>query len=429
METTPQILIVGSDPLLRDEFEAAVSNLRRWKPVLHFVRSQRQAVEVARNRRPEIVCMQIESDPRSIKTFAEEIQVSAPGSAVVALYRPETLGFGESEHSLLIEAMRAQVSDFLRRPLAAPELQQLLDRQLRKPTEVKRALGKVISFVSNKGGVGKSTMSVSVACEMAKRMPPGRVLLVDVSLHLGSCAPMLDLSPQTSLAHAAREKHRLDETLLRKLTVRHECGLDLLGAPIDAVEAADVDDESLSRTLTLARRTYDYVIVDTFPMLDGMIMAILDLSDRAYIVVQNTVPNVVGAARLLPVLEHLGFPRERTRTILNNNFEKAPGGLTIEDVEARLERDVDFVIPYQKKLITALNTGRPYILHGTQLFGFGKAVKRLVDELLTAAPPEKVADDVPGDTHLKPASPVPPTSSPKSPTSMGPRGKTAFASE
>ncbi len=317
--------------------------------------------------------------------------------------------------------MRAQVRDFLRRPLAGPELQQLLDRLLRKPAESKRALGKVISFVSNKGGVGKSTMSVSVACEMARRLPPGRVLLIDVSLHLGSCAPMLDLTPSTSLAHAARERSRLDETLLRKLTVRHECGLDLLGAPVDAVEAADIDDESLSRTLTLARRTYDWVIVDTFPMLDGMIMAILDLSDRAYVVVQNTVPNVVGAARLLPVIQHLGFPKERTRIVLNNNFERAPGGLTLADVEARLDADVDFVIPYQKKLITALNTGRPYILHGTQLFGFGKAVKRLVDDLMEGAiatPAAEESEETPDQSSPRRRAPQP-----------GPNPKTAIASD
>jgi pilus assembly protein CpaE len=342
--------------------------------------------------------VQIESDPRALKTFAEEIGAIAPDSSVVALYRPENLGFGEHEHTVIIEAMRSDVQDFLRRPLAVNELQQLLDRVLRKPQESRKAMGRVISFVSNKGGVGKSTMSVSVACALAKQNP-GKVLLIDVSLHLGSCAPMLDITPTTSLASAARERHRLDETLVRKLAIRHECGLDLLAAPIDAVEAADIDDESLSRTITLARRTYDYVVVDTFPMLDGLIMAILDLSDRAYMVVQNTVPNVVGAARFLPVIEHVGFPRERTRVILNNNFEKVAGGLTVDDVAARLDRNVDHVIPYQKKLITALNTGRPYVLHGTQLFGFGKAIKRIVEEIqngtVATAPEQPPAPEEP----------------------------------
>lgn len=392
MSTTPHILIVGNDSSLQSEFEAAIGSLRKWTPVLHHARSHRQAVEVARSRRPEIICTQLEGDPRAIKPFAEEIQACSPGTAVVALYRPENLGFGENEHTVIIEAMRSQVQDFLRRPLAAPELQQLLDRLLRRPAETRRELGRILSFVSNKGGVGKSTMSVSTAVELARRMEPGRVLLVDVSLHLGSCAPMLDLAPTTSLASAAREKSRLDETLLRKLVARHECGLDVLSAPIDAVEAADIDDEALTRVLALARRSYDYVIVDTFPMLDGMIMAILDLSDRAYVVAQNTVPNVLGCARLLPVLLHLGYPRERTRVVLNNNFESAPGGLTLSDVEARLEREVDFVVPYQKRLITALNTGRPYMLHGNRWWGFGRTVKKLVDDIQETLPVSRGAE-------------------------------------
>jgi pilus assembly protein CpaE len=299
---------------------------------------------------------------------------------VVVLYRPDALGYGGgAEHAVFIEAMRAQVRDFLCRPLATAELQQLLDRVLDRQVE-RRAGGKIVSFVSNKGGVGKSTISTNVACALAVRHP-GRVLLVDVSLHLGSCAPMLDLAPATTLASAARERSRLDETLLRKLAVRHECGLDVLAAPIDAVEASEIDDGNLSRILTLGRRAYDYVVVDTFPMLDGLILAILDVSDRAFVVVQNVVPNVIGAARLLPVLEHVGLPRDRTRVVLNNNFEKVAGGLTKADVEERLERKVDHVVAYQKKLVLALNTGRPYVLSATKLWGFGRSIKRIVDEI------------------------------------------------
>jgi pilus assembly protein CpaE len=232
------------------------------------------------------------------------------------------------------------------------------------------------------------------------------VLLVDASLHLGSCAPMLDLNPQTTLASAAREMARLDETLLKKLTVTHECGLDLLAAPVDAVEAADIDDQAIARVLTLARRSYDWVVVDTFPMLDGLVMAILDLSDRAYVITQNTVPNVVGAARLLPVMEHLGFPRDRTRIVLNNNFERISGGLTPEDAAARMDRDIDFVLPYQKRLVTALNTGRPYVLHATGLFGFAKTIRKLVDELETVGASDDTApvrEERQGGTQPSPA--------------------------
>jgi pilus assembly protein CpaE len=59
-----------------------------------------------------------------------------------------------------------------------------------------------------------------------------------------------------------REQHRLDETLLRQLATVHASGLHLLAAPGDAVGAAEVTDEAMSRVLTLARRAYAYVLVD-----------------------------------------------------------------------------------------------------------------------------------------------------------------------
>lgn len=379
METTPQILVVGSDPMLKSEFGAAVSGLRKWAPVVHFEPDIRQGVEAARSRRPDLVCAQIEGGSHLLRSFAEDIKACAPGTAVAALYRGDGMSLQEQDPAMFIEAMRADVQDFLRRPLATGELQQLLDRMFKRP-ENSKELGRVISIVSNKGGVGKSTLSVNIAAGLA-RVAPDRVLLVDVSLHLGSCAPMLDLEVPTTLASAAREHSRLDETLVRQLAVRHESGLHVLAAPVDAIEAAEIDDESLARILTLARRTYDYVIVDTFPMLDGLIMSILDLSDRAYVIVQNAVPNVHGAAHFLPVLEHIGFPRERVKVVLNNNFQKCAGTLKTADVAVRLNRDVDHVIPYQKRLITALNRGEPYVLSANRRWGWGKALNNIVTEL------------------------------------------------
>ena len=53
--------------------------------------------------------------------------------------------------------------------------------------------------------------------------------------------------------------------MIRQMAIQHPCGLHLLAAPADAVEAMDVDDTLMARIITLARRAYDFVIVDTFP--------------------------------------------------------------------------------------------------------------------------------------------------------------------
>ena len=238
----------------------------------------------------------------------------------------------------------------------------------------------VIAASSNKGGVGKSTLCVNMACELALRYP-GKVLLIDASLQLGVCGLMLDIVPQATLTDAVREKERLDETLLKRLTQTHACGLHLLAAPKDAVEAADVDDASFARVLNIARRVFDYIVVDTFPLLDSLMLSLLDVAELVFVVFQGTVPNVVGAVRYLSVLDALGVPHERQRLVLNQNYGRFSGCLTAADIQQRIARPLDYVFPYQKRLMVAMNTGQPYILKSMRLFGFGKEMSALVDDV------------------------------------------------
>jgi len=380
LSRNPNILIVGPDATaIRAEFEAALEGFADLRPVVHAVADCRQGVEAARSRHPELVLVEMTKSLRALTEFVEDTASAAPDSVVAAVYRPDVFGPDVSESAVLIEAMRAGVRDFLRRPLSRADLEGLFGRTLgKRPTSGGR-LGKVVSFISNKGGVGKSTLAVNVACGLARRQPE-RVLLIDASLQMGVCAPLLDLQPLATLTDAVKERDRLDETLIRKLATRHHCGLDLLAAPADAIEAARVDDEVMARIVTQARRAYDYVIVDTFPMLDRVMMAVLDLSDRTYIVLDSVVPTVLGAVKLIDLLDELGFSTQRQRVILNRH-SRWGASLKPSDVAERLGRTIDYVVPDDKKVLTAANTGRPHILSAGRWFGFGPAVRRIIDDM------------------------------------------------
>jgi len=237
------------------------------------------------------------------------------------------------------------------------------------------------------------------------------VLLIDASLQMGVCASMLDLKPATTLTDAVRQRNRLDETLLRQLAVPHSSGLHLLAAPLDALEAAEVDEESMARVMTLARRTYDYVFVDTFPLIDSVMMAVMDLSDRVFLVTESVVPTLLGMVNLIRVLDSLGFPKERQRIILNR-YSSFAGNLKPDDVARRLGREVNHVIPYQKKLLIASNIGQPYVLSATTWWGVGKALDKVINEL-----PDILAQAGPArDGTLEPAienAPSPPAPLPE----------------
>ncbi len=380
MEHTIQILVVGEDEGLPIEFESALQGITSRRCMTSYARDYRRAEELAVSRQPHLICVDMEQDFDGLKQFSQEVHQLLPDTTVAAMYRPDQISSERSESAVVIDGVRSNVQDFLRHPLSSTELRQLLDR-LESPRNHKlSSYGKVVSFMSNKGGVGRSTLAVNTACLLAMQHP-GRVLLIDASLQLGDCTVMLDMVPITSIVDAVREKGRLDETMLRQLSLSHRCGLHVLAAPSDAVEGAEIDGESMYRILNLARRTFDYVIIDTFPILDNIALSVLDLSDLVYLIMQGTAPNVIATSRLLPILEGLGIPKEKQRLVLNQNYPSFTGNLSPSDIEERLLRQFDHTFPYESRLIVSSNAGEPLSLGRTHRFGFSRSLKRMLSEI------------------------------------------------
>lgn len=380
-----RVLIVGTDPSLEGEFRSAVAGTKDSYDTVHFADTHRGAVEVARRRQPDLVVIEIDREISEVAGLSRDLQAQVPAAAIAGAFSPGRLETGQSEGAAIIGLLRAEMRDFLRRPLSATEVRDVLARLFSRPQGAAPAVqGRVACFLSNKGGVGKSALAVNVACGLAQRHPD-EVLLIDTSLQVGACAFLLDLQPTTSIVDAVRERDRLDRTLLRQLTLRHSCGLRLLAAPVDTLEAAEVDDEAIARIVNMARRSFEHVIIDTFPTLDSVQMTILDATDVAFVVVQGTAPAVAGMARLLPVLEGLGLPASRQRLVLNYNYKTFLGDLRPADIGTQLQRVPDYVVPYEKRVLVSMNTGRPEILRASRWQRFGRAITRIVDDIDSAA--------------------------------------------
>jgi len=400
---SPHVLIVGAEAKFFEELDSAVRALKSVRPIVHQVDDVRRAVEAARVRQPLLALVQMNVDATELANLARDIHASSPGTAVVGVYRTGAADSELGASSLLIEAIRAGVQDFIRRPVSSKDLEQLFERISSRPSTQPPKLGRIVAFASNKGGVGKSTLAVNIACGLAERHPD-RVLLVDASFQMGVCASMLDMQPPTSMADAHRERQRLDTTLLRQLTVVHRSGLHLLASPNDAALAAELDDAMMTQVLTLARRAYDFVIVDTFPLLDRTVMAVLDLCDRTYVVLENTVPTVVSVAKYIELLDGLGIEKDRQRIVVNRAI-RGSGNPTSADIERRLGRDVSHTLPYSRKVIAAANLGEPYALRGRSWWGFGRALRTLLDDV-DAVGADTVASSAEVSTSGKPATAV-----------------------
>lgn len=383
MSITASVLILSTDDKIVEEGKLALDGLGDTAPRFRLVKQASHLFETLRTQPISLVLIEYTADPKDLTGVVAQIRSASPDTRVAAILRPE--GFSETvnESAVLIDAMRGGVCDFLRRPLSTADLSRLVTESTRdtlgNPASNSKPLGRVVSFISNKGGVGKSTLSTNAAVAIARRGKQS-VLLIDGSIQMGVAAALLDLRPTATLTDLARESDRLDPTMIRQTAAVHSCGLHLLAAPADAVEAMEVDDLLMARIITLARQTYDVVIVDTFPMFDQVVIAALDLSDRVYVVLENVVPTLLGGVQLLSVLERIGYPAERQSIILNRQ-QRVAGSLSIEDVAERMQRDIDYVLPFDKKVVAAANCGVPIAMATMRFGGFSRGLEALASDV------------------------------------------------
>ena len=395
------LLVISPDTSLKTEAEQALSGKRRHSIIVHEAHNLTLSVDLTRDLSPQFVIVDVANDLDQFKSYLHEIQAVSPQTIIAGVFHPSILD-EENLDSIFVEGMRAGAQDFLRRPISSKDLGQFLDRPYPALLQAQSTVATTIAFLSNKGGVGKSTLAVNVATRLAQKHP-GEVLLIDASLQMGVCAPMLNLRPETSLLDAIRERQRLDSTLIRQLATPHSSGLELLAAPPNAVSAIEIDDQLMTRVLNLARRTYRYLVIDTFPLFDRIVMSVLDTADLAYIVLDNVVPTVLSVKHLLELLDNLGHPEERRR-ILVNRMTSVTGHPTRQDIQMTLDRPIDYVFPYDKQVLTAANLGQPFAMRRSRWSKLDKQLQAMVQEI-EAHRRRPRGSDIPSETFEKNALP------------------------
>jgi len=165
------------------------------------------------------------------------------------------------------------------------------------------------------------------------------------------------------------------------------------------MRASHVDDRVVSRVISLARRIYKYVVIDTFPVVDGVVMTVLDVSNIVCIVTQVIVPVLNGTASLIETLTELGLDPNRAWVILNHSQPSFAGELRVADVEAHLKIGVRHEVSYDRKVPMSVNMGRPHVLHGWRFSGFKRSIKRIADDIEAqeGRPAPVAADDQDAD--------------------------------
>jgi pilus assembly protein CpaE len=258
--------------------------------------------------------------------------------------------------ALMLEAMRAGVSELVPEPFTQHDLRAAVERVLGQQSGPSEQ-GNVFAFVGAKGGVGTTTIAVNVAVGMASEMGSG-VLLTDlhVAVH-GDAALLLGVEPRFSVVEAIENTQRLDAAFLKGLVVKAKGGLDVLASP-ERPQLRPPEGAQVRSLLERLVANYNAVVLDV-PRSDFGVLDSLDPLTAVLLVVNQELPSIRRAAQIAALLRQR-YGKDKVACVVSRYDARADIGQ--EDIERVVGLPVWAVLPSDyRKVIAAANAGKPLV--------------------------------------------------------------------
>jgi pilus assembly protein CpaE len=325
-------------------------------------------VAMALEAKPDLILMDVAMPKLDGYAATQQIRAAEKGGRV-----PIIMLTTEAEVEQRVKGLRAGADDDIVKPFHPLELMARIKALLARggPIAAKTSstdaptLGRLCLFYPAKGGVGTTTIAINTAIALAREMRR-RTALIDANLQFGDLRVFLDLGLDTpSIVNAINEPD-LDLDLFRKLIVHHRAGIELLLAPPSPASADIVMERQrqapavLTNLLGLARRLYDYTLVDMSQNIDDFNLQLFDEADVIYLVMTADLSCLKNVPLVLETMDSLGYEKGKVQLVLNRS--NAYTGINISNAESALGRKIDYhVINEYRGAISALNSGEPFM--------------------------------------------------------------------
>jgi pilus assembly protein CpaE len=346
------IAVISPDEQRRNDATIALGECQTG-PIREFISYPPNLNDVSRmlGNNFDIIFVDLDSDPEYALELVENICTLGLATAIVYS--------AQADPDLLVRCMRAGAREYLMLPFDKEEIAEALVRASTLRSMVrpsKKTNGRLLVFLSAKGGSGATTLACNYAVSLAQESQQ-KTLLIDLNLPLGDVAINLGIKAQYSIVSAFQNTSRLDSHFLSGLLVQHSSGLFVLAAPSELAPTF-VSADAIDKLLQVACQGFDYVVVDAGSRLDLQRKHLFDESATIYLITQAGIPELRNSHRLIAQLSSEGSPKLE---IVINRYDPRYLEIDEEHITKALTRPAQWKIPNNYAAVRRMqNTATPF---------------------------------------------------------------------
>lgn len=346
--------IASSDAVSSSQLAAALQQTGLIKSIEEWMMPGAKLPEAASGV-PDVILLDLARDAETFFSFGAQMRRIRPSARLIAV-SSET----PPTQTMLLEAMRGGVQDFVQKPVLVETLRDLIARLADDMgAETRPSLDKLIVVMGSKGGVGTTTVAVNISVQLSV-CARKRVALLDFAQPLGNVHLLLDLRPQFGVRDAIENLHRLDSHMFNGLLTPHKTGLHSLAGATQPEEWQKIPVPALQRIVNVAQGSFDMVVMDMGAQFGSEWMPMLGMARMILIVAEANVPSLWTLQRRLVALKGLGIENERTRIVLNR-WHKGDEEV-LKGIQKDIGRPLFARIPNDfRKASTSINLGTPLL--------------------------------------------------------------------
>jgi pilus assembly protein CpaE len=302
-------------------------------------------------------------------TLVEQLHASAAGVPVIVLTVPQ--------HPVQVNAGMG-IDAVLSMPFTGYEL--VMRVQEARATGAggdPAGSARFITVFSPKGGTGKTTISFNLSVALGQTGL--KTVLVDGSMQVGDMRALLKV-PNDAPSLLDLPTDRIAESDLADVLWRDPSGIDILLAPPRVELAEMVNVRDLEKTMSLLRRVYEVVIVDTWSYVNDVSLFFLDIADTILQIVTYDSTTIHSTMVMADAFRAIGYPSTKVRYVVNR--ADSTGGFDPEVLKVALGRAPEHSVRSGGALVVrANNEGIPFVL-ADPTADISQDVARIAGELM-----------------------------------------------